>query len=74
MVNKLKCWNKIGINRHRKENVVIDVSQNMASKKWETTVASPMSGHYFLDKKFKTKNQASKFAKKYMKKHDVCSI
>ena len=64
-----KKWKKIGINRYRKSNIIIDVSQNLASKKWETTVASPMSGYYFEDKKFKTKLQALKFAKSYMKKH-----
>ena len=72
MAKRLKCWRKIGINRYRKENIVVQVSQNMASKKWETTVASPMSGYYYKDKKFKTKPQALKFAKSYMKKHDIC--
>ena len=67
MVEK-SCWKKIGINRFRNNNLVLDVSQNMASKKWEMTVASPMSGHYFKDEKFKTKSQSLRSARLYMKK------
>ena len=65
----MKDWEKIGINRFRKNNIVLDISQNIASKRWEVTVASPMSGYYFVDKKFKTKSQALAYAKSYMRNH-----
>ena len=65
----LKDWNKIGINRWRKNNVIVDVSQNMASKWWNTTIKSAMSNHYFYDVNFKSKSQALRFTRAYMRKH-----
>ena len=67
----LKDWTKVHMNgtRYRKGIYVLNISQNIASKKWETTVRSTRSNYYFYDKKFRTITNAKKAAKTYMQKN-----
>lgn len=79
-MNKLKCWKKFG-NGYKKENfgeISIwkgDVNRNRGFYKedskqgWSVSVDTKIND---IDKTFKTKPQAKKFANKYMKKNDKC--
>ena len=65
----IKDWKKTGINEWRKKNLMMRISQNIASKKWSVTFSSNQLRYEFLDKTFDTKIKAISFAKKYMMKH-----
>ena len=78
MAKKLKCWRKT----RDDEFARVHLNKN---KKIGVSVESPLKStlkHDFVvyfgnverasAKEFKTKSQANKFAKSYMKKHDKC--
>lgn len=68
----LKDWKKIGVNHWKKYkpiNLDLIIFKNMSSDVWNVTVKQFYSNYYYVDKKFKTKAQAMKFAKDYMRKH-----
>ena len=86
MANKLKCWKKVQTNKWRgtvsftnegkwtpkkgvrTDNVTLRYNKG-DSKPWESIYGLVGSPKF---KEFETKNQALKFANKYMKKHNTC--
>lgn len=70
---KLKCWKKIGKNKWnlRKSNEVVSIFKYGKRYSVEESIVGG-SGKILSNKK--SKPQAIKFAKSYMKKHDKCGI
>ena len=76
MAKKLKCWKKNPKkNRFEKNGKIVQVGGYIIGKgtKEEKKVYWVLHGDK-ITHDFKTKEDASKFAVKYMKKHDVCKI
>ncbi len=68
----LKDWNKVGINywkRYHPTELELKIFRNMSTGIWNVTVKKFFSNYYFVDKKFKTKTQALRYAKSYMRTH-----
>ena len=52
----------------------LTIHQNKISKRYWVGTAGPLLSNYKGLKKTKDKKIATKFAKSYMKKHDVCKL
>ena len=79
MAKKLKCWKKnYPKNRFEKNGEIVQVGGYIVGKgtKAERKVYWVVHGKKpaKITHGFPTKESASKFAVKYMKKHDVCKI
>ena len=76
MANKLKCWKKnVKKNRFEKNSEIVQVGGFIVGKgtKAERRAYWVVHGKPAkITHDFKSKEDASKFAVKYMKKHDSC--
>ena len=74
----IKCWKKVGVNRFRKEGMIVDTSISKSDSHyssipaWVTSVKHERSNTFFEDEVFPSKEKAIKFANKYMKSHNKC--
>lgn len=70
-----KDWKTAGVNRWRKNGMIVDVSVSnsdfhyLTKVGWVASVKHERSNTYFQDKVFPSKSQALRFAKQYMRKN-----